>query len=141
MSRELTLKDDLLCLSFAEDLPLFCLVVCIVCLCFTQHEHGSATRTSSGNCQETETCMVRACHDSLSKTMLQGTLGGGQRRGRQRKRWMDNIKEWTSLPMLELLTMPPTPTPHPPSKDWKKISAESSLMSPDDPIGQGTELN
>ena len=26
-------------------------------------------------------------------------------------------------------------------KDWKRISVESSLMSPDDPIGQRTELN
>ena len=31
--------------------------------------------------------------DSLSKTILQGTLEGGRRRGRQRKCWMDNIKE------------------------------------------------
>ena len=46
---------------------------------------------------ETETCMVRACvthHGFLSKTILQGTLEDGQRRGRQRKCWMDNIKEF-----------------------------------------------
>ena len=35
-------------------------------------------------------------HDSLSKTILQDTLEGGRRRGRQRKCWMDNIKMWTS---------------------------------------------
>ena len=35
-------------------------------------------------------------HDSLSKTILQAILEGGRRRGRQRKCWMDNIKEWTS---------------------------------------------
>ena len=40
-------------------------------------------------------------HDSLSKTILQDTLEGGRRRGRQRKYWMDNINEWTSLPMPE----------------------------------------
>ena len=44
-------------------------------------------------------------HDSLSKTILRGTLEGGRRRGRQRKCWMDNIKEWTSLHMPELLTI------------------------------------
>ena len=44
------------------------------------------------------------CHDSLSKTILQDTLEGGRRHGRQRKCWVDNIKEWTSLPMPELLT-------------------------------------
>ena len=44
-------------------------------------------------------------HDSPSKTILQGTLEGGRRRDRQRKCWMDNVKEWTSRPMSELLTV------------------------------------
>ena len=30
----------------------------------------------------------------LPKTILQGTVKGGIRRGRQRKRWEDNIREW-----------------------------------------------
>ena len=34
---------------------------------------------------------------SLAKTILQGTVKGGRRQGRQRKRWEDNIKEWTGL--------------------------------------------
>ena len=42
--------------------------------------------------------------DSLSKIILQGTLEGGQRRGRQRRCWMDNIKELASLLVPELLT-------------------------------------
>ena len=63
-------------------------------------------------------------HDSLSKTILHGTMEGGRRCGRQRKCWMDNIKEWTYLPMLELLTRTSC------ERDWKRISAESSLMSP-----------
>ena len=33
----------------------------------------------------------------LAKTILQGTVQGSRRRGRQRKRWEDNIKEWTGL--------------------------------------------
>ena len=33
----------------------------------------------------------------LAKTILQGAVQGGRRRGRQRKRWEDNIKEWTGL--------------------------------------------
>ena len=40
-------------------------------------------------------------HNSLSKTILQGTLEGGQCRGWQRKCWMDNIKERTSLPNFD----------------------------------------
>ena len=56
---------------------------------------------------------------SLSKTILQGTSEGG----RQRKCWMDNIKELTSLYMPELLTRASCGT------DWKRIFAESSLVS------------
>ena len=32
----------------------------------------------------------------LTKTILQGTVKGGRRQGRQRKRWQ-NIREWTGL--------------------------------------------
>ena len=33
----------------------------------------------------------------LAKTILQGTVKGGRRQVGQRKRWEDNIKEWTGL--------------------------------------------
>ena len=33
----------------------------------------------------------------LAKTILQGTVHGGRRRGRQRKRWEDSIRKWTDL--------------------------------------------
>ena len=33
----------------------------------------------------------------LTKTILQGTVKGGRSQGRQRKRWEDNIREWTGL--------------------------------------------
>ena len=75
-------------------------------------------------------------HYSLSKTILYGSLEGGRRHGRHRKCWMDNIKQWTSLPMPELLTR----------AYCKKKSGRGSLRNrpscpPDDPIGQGTDLN
>ena len=68
---------------------------------------------------------VARCNN-LSKTILQGTLEGGQRCGQQRKCWMDNFKEWTFLPMPE--------------------TGRGSLLNrlscpPSNPIGQGTELN
>ena len=66
-------------------------------------------------------------HDSLSKTILQCALEGGRRCGRPRKCWMDNEKEWTCLPMTEMLTRPSC------RKHWKRISAESSVMSPRGP--------
>ena len=33
----------------------------------------------------------------LAKTSLQGTVNGGRRQIRQRKKWEDNIREWTGL--------------------------------------------
>ena len=33
----------------------------------------------------------------LAKIILQGTVKGGRRQGRQRKRWEDNTREWTGL--------------------------------------------
>ena len=33
----------------------------------------------------------------LAKTFLQGTVKEGRRKGRRRKRWEDNIREWTGL--------------------------------------------
>jgi len=37
----------------------------------------------------------------LAKMILQGTVKGARRRGRQRKRWEDNIREWTGLTFAE----------------------------------------
>ena len=88
--------------------------------------------------------MVWACQtprQPVKNTILQDALEAGRRRGRQRKRWMDTIKEWTSLPVADLLTRASC------RKDWKRISVGSSLKPPppspllDDPIGQGTELH
>ena len=33
----------------------------------------------------------------MAKTILQGTVKGARRRGRQKKRWEDHIKEWTGM--------------------------------------------
>ena len=33
----------------------------------------------------------------LAKTILQGTVKAGRRQGRQKRRWEDNIREWTSM--------------------------------------------
>ena len=37
------------------------------------------------------------CSSRLAKTILQRTVKGGRRQGRQRTRWKDNIREWTGL--------------------------------------------
>ena len=33
----------------------------------------------------------------MAKTILQGTVKGAIRRGRQKKRWEDNVKEWMGM--------------------------------------------
>ena len=33
----------------------------------------------------------------MAKSILQGTVKGGRRQGRQCRRWEDNIREWTGL--------------------------------------------
>ena len=33
----------------------------------------------------------------MAKIFLQGTVKGARRRSRQKKRWKDNIKEWTEM--------------------------------------------
>ena len=74
-------------------------------------------------------------HNNLSKTILQGTVEGGRKRGRQRKRWSDNVKEWTDLTMPDLLS---TAADRP---AWRRTSVSSALRSPLRPLcGQGTEV-
>ena len=63
------------------------------------------------------------------KTSFGALLGGGRHHGQQRKCWMDNTKEWTSLSVPELFMMAFC------RKEWKRISAESSCMSPPQPNG------
>ena len=38
-----------------------------------------------------------SCSSGLAETILQGTVKGGRRQDGQRKRWEDNIREWTGL--------------------------------------------
>ena len=38
-----------------------------------------------------------SCSLGLAKTILQGTVKGGRRQSKQKKKWEDNIVEWTGL--------------------------------------------
>ena len=58
--------------------------------------------------------------------------------GRQKKRWVDNVKDCTSLPMPDWLTMASC------SKDWKRNLCWIILPLPPlakNPTGPGTELD
>ena len=61
---------------------------------------------SSGQSDHTKTALKRrklqwyghvSRSSGLAKTILQGTVKGGRRQGRQRKRWENTIREWTGL--------------------------------------------
>ena len=69
--------------------------------------------------------------DTLSKTVLQGTLEGGRRRGRQTKSWMDNIREWTRLDSPTLIRRAED------RAEWRRLAASASLMSPLRPSRSG----
>ena len=56
----------------------------------------------------------------LTKIFLQGTVSGGRRRGRQRKRWEDNITEWTGLETKDLLRV----AEH--REDWRRLVVNAS---------------
>ena len=58
----------------------------------------------------------------LAKTILQGTVKGGRRQGRQRKRWEDNIGEWTGLEFVKSQRALEN------RETWRKLVAESSVV-------------
>ena len=58
----------------------------------------------------------------LAKTILQGTVKGGRRRGRQRKRWEDNIREWTGLELAKSQRAVEN------EEKWRKLVVKSSVV-------------
>ena len=67
----------------------------------------------------------------LAKTILQGTVKGGRRQGRQWKRWKDNIREWTGLEFTKS------------QRAWKTGKngghwLQNHLWCPNDPCGLGS---
>ena len=58
----------------------------------------------------------------LAKTILQGTVQGGRKQGRQRKRWADNIREWTGLEFTKSQRAVEN------REKWRKLVAKSSVV-------------
>ena len=58
----------------------------------------------------------------LAKTILQGTVQGERRRGRQRKRLEDNIKEWTGLEWNIILRKAEN------SEGWRKLAVKTTVV-------------
>ena len=67
------------------------------------------------------------CHVSrssgLATTILQGTVKGGRRQSRERKRWKDNIRERTGLMFGKSQRAVEN------RESWKKLAVKSSVVS------------
>ena len=70
----------------------------------------------------------RGATSGLAKTILRGTVKGGRRQGRQRKRWEDNIKKWTGLEFGKSQRAVEN------REKWRKLVAKY-LWCPNDPHG------
>ena len=58
----------------------------------------------------------------LAETILQGTVKGGRRQGRQRKRWEDNIREFTGLEFAKSQRAVEN------REKWRKLVAKLSVV-------------
>ncbi len=61
--------------------------------------------------------------EGMAKRFLQGTVRGKRRRGRQKKRWEDNICEWTGLNQIEAMRRSED------RKEWRRM-VEKSCAAP-----------
>ena len=65
----------------------------------------------------------RVCRSSgLAKTILQSTVKGGRRQGRKRKRWEDNLREWTGLEFAKSQRAVEN------RENWRKLVVKSSVV-------------
>ena len=63
-----------------------------------------------------------SCSSGLAKTILQGTVKGRKRRGRQKKRWEDNIRKWTGLEFAKSQRAAEN------REKWRKLVVKSSVL-------------
>ena len=59
----------------------------------------------------------------MAKTILQGTVKGGRRQGKEKKKWEDNIKEWTGLEFAKSQRTVEY------RGKWRKLVVKSSVVS------------
>ncbi|GFN98838.1 retrovirus-related pol polyprotein line-1 [Plakobranchus ocellatus] len=59
----------------------------------------------------------------LAKTIMQGTVNGGRRGGRQKKSWDDNIKEWTGFELRNTLRKAED------REEWKAVIKRDDLRT------------
>ena len=83
------------------------------------------TRKPPDHCKEMQTTVVWSCLPFIRscQTFLQGTVKGGRRQGRERKKWEDNvIREWTGLEFAKSQRAVEN------REKWRKLVAKSSVV-------------
>ena len=63
-----------------------------------------------------------SCSLGLAKTILQGTVKEGRRQSRQRKRWVNNIREWTGMELGKSQRAVEN------REKWRKLVVKSSVV-------------
>ena len=107
-----------------------------VFFCLTEHDaeedgehcwgqNASLLDAVGDHCKLTQTEVVRTCR--LAKTILQGTVKGGRRQGRQEKRREDNIREWIGLEFTKSQRAMEN------REKWRKLVVKSSAV-PQQPL-------
>ena len=79
---------------------------------------GSAVRVHDSQAYK-KTGVTR---ERISCIILQNTVKGGRRQGRQRKRWEDNIREWTGPEFAK------SPRAVENREKWRKLVVKSSVV-------------
>ena len=82
------------------------------------------TRRPPDHCKATQTAVVWSCLPLIrsSQNHLARHSGRGKRQGRQRKRWEDNIREWTGLEFAKSKRAVEN------REKWRKLVAKSSVV-------------
>ena len=90
----------------------------------TNEEFRAKILQAIGPHEETQTAMVWSCFRSsgLAKTILQGTVKGGRRQGRQKKRWEDKIRKWIGQKFGRSQSAVEN------REKWRKLIAKSSVI-------------
>ena len=97
----------------------------------TNEEVRAKIQQAIGQHEDFQTIVKRRklqCYDhvsrssGLAKTILQGTVKGDRRQGRQRKRWEDNIRKWTGLDSAK------SPEGSGEQGKWRKLVVKSSVV-------------
>ena len=97
----------------------------------TNEEVRSRIRQAIGPCEDLLTTVKKrklrwyghiTRSTGLAKMILHGTVQGGRRKGKQKKRCEDNVTDWTGLQLGEALRKAEN------REEWRKVVAQSSSL-------------